>query len=52
MQEVDPLKQVGFSVRCFKLKQSAKNKFFSSGVVLKSLNNITFSYVPKYMESL
>ena len=53
MQERDPLKQVCFFTRCSKLKEPAKScKFLSSGVILKSLNNITFSYVSKYMKRL
>ena len=51
MQEGDRLKQIGFYIRCSELKKSAKScKFLSSGVILKSPNNITFSYVSKYME--
>ena len=42
MQEGNPLKQVGFFIICFKLKESAKScKFLSSGVILKS-NKITY----------
>ena len=53
MQEEDPLKQVGFFIRYSKLKKSAKScKFLFSGVISKSPNNITFSYVSKYMERL
>ena len=53
MQEGDLLKQVGFFIGCSKLKESAKIcKIFSSGVILKSPNNITFSYVSNYMEML
>ena len=53
MQENDPLKQVGFFIRCYKLNESAKSwKFLSSGIILKSPNNITFSYVSKYKERL
>ena len=53
MQEGDPLKQVGFFIRCSKLKKSAKSyKLLSFGVILKSPNNITFSYVSKYMDRL
>ena len=47
MQEKDSLKQVGFFIRYSKLKKS-----LSSGVISKSPNNITFSYVSKYMERL
>ena len=51
LQEGDSLKQIGFSIRYCKLKEPAKSyKFLSSGVILKSPNNITFSYVSKYME--
>ena len=51
MQEGDPLKQVGFFIRCSKLKVSAKScKFLSFRVILKSPNNITFLYVSKYVE--
>ena len=53
MQEADPLKQVDFFIRCSKLKETANScKFFSSGVILKPTNNITFPYVSKYMEKL
>ena len=45
MKEGDPQKQVGFFDRCFKLKEFAKScKILSSGVMMKSPNNITFSY--------
>ena len=51
MQEGDPLKQAGFIIRCSKLKESAKNcMFFSSGVILKSTNNIAFSCMSRYVE--
>ena len=53
LQEGDPLKKVGFLIRCSKLKESAKScKFLSSGVILKSPNTIAFSYVSKYMKRL
>ena len=45
MQEGDPLKQVGFFIESAKIC-----KILSSGVILKSPNNVTFSYVPRYME--
>ena len=50
----DILKQVDFFIRCSKLKESAKVcKFLSSGVILKSTNNTTFSYnVSKCAERL
>ena len=45
MQEGDPLKQVGFFIRCSNLKESAKSRnFLPFGVILKSSNNITFSF--------
>ena len=53
MQEGDPLKQVGFFIRCSKLKESAKScKLLSSQVILKSPTNIMFTHVSKYMERL
>ena len=53
MQVGDRLKQIGFYIRCSELKEPAKScKFLSSGVTLKSPNNITFSYVSKYMEKI
>ena len=53
MQKRDPLKKVGFFIRCSKLNESAKSwKFLSSGVILNAPNNITFLYVAKYMETL
>ena len=53
IQEGDPLKQVGFLMKCSKLKESAKIcKFLSSGVILLSSNDITFSHASKYMERL
>ena len=52
-QEGDRLKQIGFYIRRSELKEPAKScKFLSSGVTLKSPNNITFSYVSKYMEKI
>ena len=42
--------QVGFSIRYAKLKESVKSyKFWSSGIILKSPNNIMFSCVSRYM---
>ena len=53
MQEGDPLKQVGFFIRCSKLMESAKScKFLSCGVILKSPNNIACLHVSKYMDRL
>ena len=53
MQEGDPLKQVGFFIRCSKLNVFAKScKFLSSGVILKSPNNIMYLYLSKYVERL
>ena len=52
MLEGDHSKQVGFFIRCSTLKESAKKcKCLSSGVILKSPNNIMFSDVSKYMEN-
>ena len=49
----DPLKQIGFFIRYSKLKESSKScKFLSSRVILKCPNNITYSYVHKYMERI
>ena len=49
MQEGGLLKQVGFFIRCSKLKKPAKScKFLSSGVILKSPNNIVFVCVEIY----
>ena len=46
-----PLKQVGSLIRCSKLKVSVKCcQFLSSGVMLKSPNNVMFSYPSRYLE--
>ena len=51
MKKGDPLKQVGSFIRYYESKESAKScKFLSSGVILKSPNNISFPYVSIYME--
>ena len=50
MQEGTLLKQVGFFIRCSKLKESAKScKFLPSGDILKP-NNIVLLYMSKYIE--
>ena len=53
LQEGDPLKQVDFFIQCSKLKESTKSyTFLSAEVILKPPNNMTFSYVSKYMARL
>ena len=53
MQERDPLEQVGFFIRCSKLKETTKScTFLPSGFILKSPNDITFLHVSKYMQIL
>ena len=53
LQEGDPLKQVDFFIQCSKLKESTKSyTFLSADVILKPPNNMTFSYVSKYMARL
>ena len=52
MEEEDLSNQVGFFIRCSKLKVSTKSyKFLSSEILFKSPTN-TFSNVTKYIESL
>ena len=53
IKEGDPLKQVGFFIRCSELKECAKSsRFLISGVILKSPNHFIFSHVSKFMERL